>query len=365
MRAAHRKMLVLYSPIGGGHRRAAEAIGKQAARDGYAVEVADAYDHVPGIWARLHVWAFLTVTAVLPGLYGAVYDAEQGKRHSWFNRFRRFWDRFISGRLVRFVDDWAPDVVVATHYYPAVVLGRERVRGRMGAPLFVCITDFGAHDWWIEEGVDGYLVATDAVRRQLLRRGVPASRIHVTGIPIFPEFGLVKSLQPGAQGPKTVALMSGGFGVGPMERIVRSFAGKRGVRLEIVAGKNEALRAHLQAVVDEVGVDATVRGFVEDVPALLGRAHVVISKPGGLTTCEALAAGRPIVFAGTVPGQESRNLEAVLEAGAGVTVAEPEDAADRVMELLSDPATLVRYADASRRLGRPGAAQEIVLALAA
>lgn len=365
MRESPKKVLVLYSPIGGGHRRAAEAIGQQAAGAGFVVRVANAYDHVPGIWARLHVWAFLTVTAVLPVLYGAVYDAEQGRRNSWFNRFRRFWDRIIAGRLVRFVEDFEPDVVVATHYYPAVVLGRQRTRGRLHAPLFVCITDFGAHDWWIEEGVDGYLVASDSVRRQLLRRGVPASRIRVTGIPIFPEFGLVRSLQPAMRGTKTVVLMSGGFGVGPMEKIVRSFAGRRGVHLEIVAGNNEPLRAHLQAVVDEVGVDATVRGFVEDVPALLDGAHVVISKPGGLTTCEALAAGRPIVFAGTVPGQESRNLEAVLEAGAGVTVAEPEDAADRVMEILSDPATLARYAAASRKLGRPGAAREVVLALAA
>lgn len=360
-----RKMLILYSPIGGGHRRAAEAIARQAGSAGFHVTVADAYHHVPGIWARLHVWAFLTVTALLPGLYGAVYEAEQGKRTSLFNRFRRFWDRLIAGRLVRFVEESMPDVVVATHYYAAVVLGRERLRGRLRAPLWVCITDFGAHDWWVEEGVDGYLVASEGVRRQLLRRGVPASRIRVTGIPVLPEFGLVRSVQPAARGDKTAVLMSGGFGVGPMEKIVRSFAGRRGVHLEIVAGNNEPLRAHLQAVVDQTGVDATVRGFVDDVPALLDRAHLVISKPGGLTTCEALAAGRPIVFAGTVPGQESRNLEAVLEAGAGVTVAEPEDTADRVVEILSDPGTLARFAAASRRLGRPGAAREVVLALAA
>lgn len=360
-----RKVLVLYSPIGGGHRRAAEAIGEQAVAAGYEVRVENAYDFLPGFWSRLHVWVFLTVTAFLPVLYGAVYDAEQGKRGSWFNRLRRFCDRFIAGGLVRFVGDWAPDFVVATHYFPAVVLGRERVRGRLSAPLWVCITDFGAHDWWIEDGVDGYMVASDAVRRQLLRRGVKASRIHVTGIPIFPEFGLVENLEPGARGPKTAVLMSGGFGVGPMEKIVRSFAGRRGVHLEIVAGRNEPLRAHLQEVVDELHLDATVHAFVDDVPALLARSHAVISKPGGLTTCEALAAGRPIVFAGTVPGQESRNLEAVLEAGAGVTVSEPEDAADRVMEIVSDPITLARYARASRALGRPGAARQVVLAMAA
>lgn len=360
-----RKLLVLYSPIGGGHRRAAEAIGVQAARAGFEVQVTNAFDHVPGVWGRLQVWAFLTVTALLPGLYGAVYAAEQGKRSSLFNRVRRLWDRLISGRLVRFVERFAPDVVVATHYYPAVVLGRERMMGRLRAPLFVCITDFGAHDWWVEEGVDRYLVATDAVRRQLLRRGVPASRIRVTGIPIFPEFGMVASLPPAARGPKTIAIMSGGFGVGPMDRIVRSFGGLQGLRLEIVAGNNEPLRAHLQGIVDEIGIDAKVHGFVEDVPALLARAHAVISKPGGLTTCEALAAGRPIVFVGTVPGQESRNLEAVLEAGAGVTVTEPEDTGERVLEIVSDPAILARYSNASRAAGRPGAAREIVIALAA
>ena len=329
------------------------------------MRVENAFDYVPRAWALLQVWAFLAVTAFMPGLYGAVYDAEQGKRSSWFNRLRRFWDCLIAGRLVRFVGEWAPDVIVATHYYAAVVLGHERMTGRLATPVYVCITDFGAHDWWVEEGVDGYLVASDSVRRQLLRRGVPSAQIRVTGIPVFPEFGLVQSLEPMSRGLRTVTLMSGGFGVGPMDRIVRSFAGRRGVHLEVVAGHNEPLRSHLQELVDELGLDAAVHGFVRDIPALLARSHAIISKPGGLTTCEALAAGRPIVFAGAVPGQESRNLEAVLEAGAGVTVAEPEDAADRVLQIVSDPSTLARYASASRALGRPGAAREVVLALAA
>jgi len=360
-----RRLLVLHAPIGGGHRRAAEAIGAQAAQSGLEVRVVDAYDFVPGVWRRLHVWAFLAVTALLPGLYGAVYDAQQGRRSSWGNRFRRVWDRLVGASLVRYVRDFAPDVVVATHYYPAVVLGRERTRGRMDARLFVCITDFGAHDWWVEDGVDGYLVASESVRRQLERRGIPAARIFLTGIPVFPEFGRVRALRSEPRGPRTVVLMSGGFGVGPMERIVRSFAGHAGVHLEIVAGRNQELQGHLAALVGRLGLDATVHGFVDDVPALLARAHVVVSKPGGLTTCEALAAGRPLVFAGTVPGQESRNLEAVLEAGAGVTVAEAEDAAERVLEIASDPSTLGRYAAASRRLGRPDAARDVVQVLAA
>lgn len=363
--AQRRKVLVLYSPIGGGHKRAADAVGLQAARAGFEVRVVDAYDYVPGVWRRLHVWGFLAVTALLPALYGAVYDAEQGRRHSFGNRIRRLWDRIIGARLSRFVESWAPDVIVATHYYPAVVLGRERTSGRLAAKLFVVITDFGAHDWWVEEGVDGYLVASEAVKRQLLRRGVAAERIQVTGIPVFPEFGRVRSVVPALRGPRTVLVMSGGFGVGPMEKIVRSFAGIESVHLIIVAGRNEVLRAHLERTVGEVGLDAEVHGFVDDVSALIARSHAIVSKPGGLTTSEALAAGRPIVFAGTVPGQESRNVEAVLEAGAGVTVAEPEDAAHRVLEIVGDPATLARYAQASRRLGRPTAASEVVLAFAA
>jgi processive 1,2-diacylglycerol beta-glucosyltransferase len=66
------------------------------------------------------------------------------------------------------------------------------------------------------------------------------------------------------------------------------------------------------------GVRARVLGFERDMPMRLAEAHVVVGKAGGLTVTETMAAGRPMVLVGTVPGNELFNEEFVVRGGAGV-----------------------------------------------
>jgi processive 1,2-diacylglycerol beta-glucosyltransferase len=95
---------------------------------------------------------------------------------------------------------------------------------------------------------------------------------------------------------------------------------------------------------------------------LMAVSDVVLSKPGGLTTSEALAMGKPIFVLNPIPGQEAANSDFLLEHGAALKANRIEDLPYRLEKLLGSP-KLVEMAAAARALARPHAAADICRAV--
>ena len=138
----------------------------------------------------------------------------------------------------------------------------------------------------------------------------------MTGLPVRAAFERVRSLRAPAPGERLrVLVTSGGFGVGPIARVVESFAGIDGVELVVVCGRATKLVERVTRVAAEAGVRARVVGFERNMAARVGEAHVVVGKAGGLTISEAMTAGRPLAIVAAVPGNESLNEEFVVDGG--------------------------------------------------
>lgn len=109
-----------------------------------------------------------------------------------------------------------------------------------------------------------------------------------------------------------------------------------------------------------------VRDILDFTPPLFRQSYakgyldIVISKPGGLTSSEVLSKGKPLIVIDPIPGQEQRNCEYLLEAGAALRLFEVEDAPYKIESLLADTPRRMRMAQNARALGRPQAAAEIV-----
>jgi len=105
--------------------------------------------------------------------------------------------------------------------------------------------------------------------------------------------------------------------------------------------------------------DFRVLGFTKEMPELMAASTMILSKPGGMTTAEALARGLPMMILDPIGGQEERNADVLLEAGAAVKCTEVTLVAHKLRRLLDDPVRLERMREAARTLGRPNAATEI------
>jgi processive 1,2-diacylglycerol beta-glucosyltransferase len=271
--------------------------------------------------------------------------------------------RWNTRRLVSEVHAFAPHAIVSTHFLPADVLGRERRKGRLAAPLGVVITDADVHRLWVHRGVDRYFVAREEAAALLRGLGYGETQVQLTGIPIDPRFAVAEDRAAlrrkhglPADGA-VVLLLGGGFGVGPVRELARSLEGaSRPALIVVVAGRNEALRRSLVA---QSGPRVRVLGFTTEMHEWMAAADLLVTKPGGLTTAEAVARVLPMVLVNPIPGQEERNADALLEAGVAVKANTRETLAWKVDSVLGSPERLASLRAAAARAARPRAAFEI------
>ncbi|HEV2318929.1 MAG TPA: UDP-N-acetylglucosamine 2-epimerase, partial [Verrucomicrobiae bacterium] len=211
--------------------------------------------------------------------------------------------------------------------------------------------------------VDVYCVAAEETRARLVARGVAPENIVVTGIPISAKF----SSRPDAKAVRkthglrddlpVMLVLGGGFGMGPVAKILAELDAAAGqFQTVVVAGRNEKLRRELAA--RDHKHPTRVLGFSSDMHQLMAIAQLIITKPGGLTTSEALAMGKPLFILNPIPGQEAANSDFLLEHGAAAKANRVEDLPFRI-EQLTGSKKLSEMTRAARALGRPQAARAI------
>jgi processive 1,2-diacylglycerol beta-glucosyltransferase len=362
-----RRILVLSASVGAGHLRAAQAVElalRQLDPDA-TVENHDVLDYTNATFRRLYGRAYLDMVNRAPHVLGYFYDMldrEPSPQHK-SDRIRRFVERLNLGRFLRFVRRTPWDLIVNTHFLPAEMTALLRRSEKLACPQFTVTTDFETHRLWVNQPCERYFTATDEAAATLACWGVPAGDITASGIPVHPEFSRPKDrgeclARHGLAGDRPVVLqLAGGFGVGPVESLYRGvLAVEPQLEVVVVAGRNEELKTRLEQVEGPDRHRAKVLGFTTEVDELMAAADIVMSKPGGLTTSEALARGAAMAIVNPIPGQESRNSDYLLENGAAIKINNIGTLPLKLTELLRDPARLATLKQNARRLGRPDAA---------
>src|SRR5262249_37328457 len=125
------------------------------------------------------------------------------------------------------------------------------------------------------------------------------SKIMVDPLAIKKSFGI-------KPGEKVILVGTGSLGIGFNIDDLGQLAKLKNAKIIFVCGKNQKLLDQVQAL---ALANVTALGFYQPMDELYAIADVFISKPGGLSTAEALAWRLPLVVAYTLPGQEQKNLE--------------------------------------------------------
>ncbi len=362
------KLLILHASAGGGHRQAAEALSAAAQQRGLSPIVRDILDFMPPLYRRTYAKGYLALVRSAPELWGYLFAQSDRSAQTPVERnLRSAFNQLNSLSLHPFLKLTAPDAVLCTHFLPLELIGTRFARLHRRLPLFGVVTDFAAHSLWYCRHVDAYYVATEEARRQLARKGHPIERTLCTGIPVLPPFAqtvssrVARSLLGLRPDLPAILILNGGLGIGPALGILRAWtAHPPPAQLLIVTGQNPRLEKKLRTAAAPTRLPIVIRGFVDNVHDWMDASDLIVSKPGGLTMAEALAKGRPVMIMDPIPGQEQRNGEYLLEAGAAIRAFEPEEAVWKIGELLRDPVRLFTLATQARRLGRPSAAIHIL-----
>lgn len=362
-------MRVLISTVtaGGGHLQAAAALDEawRALRPEDSVRKVDLLDGVSPLFRRVYADGYMQLVGRAPELWGMVFSkTDNPALLRRLARFRRGFSRRTYRGFVHLLREYQPDVLLCTHYQPLEVLAGLKGRKDRRPPCTACvITDFEAHAFWMAEEVDLYFVAAPETKGRLLARGIADDRVIASGIPVAAKFSqpvdtaAVRRTLGIRDDLATLLVLSGGFGTGPIGEILRALDTVESTfQVLVVAGRNEEMRRELAAI--ECRHPVRVLGYASNMHELMTIADLIITKPGGLTSSEALAVGRPLCIINPIPGQEAANSDFLLERGAAVKVNRVDDLPFRVQQLLGSEklAELARHAKA---LGRSDAAAAI------
>lgn len=360
------RVLFLSANMGTGHSAAAEAT-LRALRErepDIEAQIVNSIQYASQRIGKMVEGGYLHLLKVFPALYGLLYESKE--RQSSVTGLRRLLTRVFAGPFRTLLDTWKPDIIVCTHAFPCGVISSLRDRSGVRIPSVGVVTDFVVHPGWVHKNMDAYAVANDELERQLVARGVDSARVRVTGIPIDPRFGQPLEREPlrrrfgFGDGLPVVLVMGGGLGLGPVERILKLVRRiERPLHLVVLAGQNKRLRERLD---DERGrldghpVRLKVTGYIDNVYEYMAAADLLVTKPGGLTSAEALASGLPMVIVHPLPGQEMRNSKYLLNKRVAVRAASESTLPRIIEEMLDDSETLRDMQRVSRGLATPDAA---------
>jgi processive 1,2-diacylglycerol beta-glucosyltransferase len=369
-----RRILVLSASVGAGHLRAAEAVEaalRQLDPDAH-VENIDVLELTNAAFRRFYGRAYLDLVNRAPYVLGYLYDLMDRPRspRGKSDRLRLAVEKLNLAKFVKFVRQSEADVIVNTHFLPAEIVASLKRQGTIQTPQMTATTDFETHRLWVNQPCEHYFAATEEGAAYLAHWGVPRGDVTVSGIPIHPAFSrpverAERLARQGLVGQRPVVLqLAGGFGVGPVEKLLAAIlAVETPLEVAVVAGRNEELRGRLEAVEPPPRHRLKVFGFTREMHDLMAVADVVISKPGGLTSSEALACGAALAVVNPIPGQESRNSDFLLEHGAAIKINNVATLPDKLGRLLAEPERLAAMKENARRLGRPEAAFTVARAV--
>ncbi|MGI6113241.1 MAG: MGDG synthase family glycosyltransferase [Mahellales bacterium] len=361
------KALLLSVSAGAGHMAAAQAI-KEYIDEHYPKDqamVIDTLKYINPIVDKVIIGSYIGAVKVTPLIYKKLYEyAEKGE--GILEATQKF-NELMSSHILNLVRDFQPDIITTTHPFPMEMISTLKRKKLIDIPLLSVITDFTVHSMCVQSLVDGYVIANEDIRYDLLNKGIPENKIFPLGIPVHHNFTvqvdkpLIKK-QLGLKDLPVILIMGGSLGMGQIKKIYQALAASTlDIQLIIVTGTNKKLKTQLDKLVKDAPKKVVLLGYSENIHQLMAITDIIITKPGGLTVSEAMIKHLPMILISPIPGQEEKNAQYLTNMGIAAKVSGASDCTTVVAQLLENPLRLRHMRRMARLKARPNACKDITM----
>jgi len=345
---------------------------RTASRENYPFEIEtfgiDAFNHGLPFLAPLIAKTYFTIIKNLPTVWDFLWDNQEIEQVS--RPFRELLSALTITKLQDLFHQFQPSGLVCTHALPCNILAWGKRKKIFDLPLIAIITDFAVHPYWFEEMVDLYIVPTEEIKEEMTSKeivtldrkrkySIKEKKIKVCGIPIDSHFSLRKDKRKAKEDLHldpdlpVVLVMGGTNGLG-IEKIISSGYANLEAQILVVTGMNKKIYHEIKHSFPKNG-RVHLFGYTHRIPEMMDSADLLITKPGGLTSAEALAKGLPMVIFNPLPGQEEKNSAYLVSQGVAKRVDKEEQFLNVVKYLLTHPPLLKRMSFLARKLSSPDA----------
>jgi len=365
------RVLILTAGFGEGHNAAARALAAacDAAQGPGTARVADIFALASPRLNAVTRRAYLELINRAPRVWSAAY--------AWIDRStilpRGLWMLRRETRVLeKLLAAEQPAVICSTYPVYAFMFqklacrapGRIAPAGRAAPPFFNIVTDsISINSLWWRAACDGWFLPNEDSAEVLRRAGIEAERLHVRGFPVTPFFRkhagefAPPDLAAGAA-PRVLHIINSGTR-GAAETARRLLA-ETDWEITCAVGRDGGLHRQLTRLAAGRARPAHILGWTDQIPRLLMTHHVVVSKAGGATTQESLAARCPMIVSQVVPGQEEGNYELLRRHGVGALAETPGAVVVELRRAFAERGRVWRdWRAALAPLARPDAARDI------
>lgn len=338
------KVLILTITAGEGHNATAAAIHEALSARGVESEVLDVYQKTNRLLYGIIAKGYLTASSDLKLLYSAVYSRlEKRKSDSYRTSITRTSQALILRRVYNHIREYKPDVIVYTHVFAGVLLDVIKEKKGLTARSVGITTDFTMHPFWEETlRTDRVVIPNEMLFPAARRKGLAERQICPIGIPIRAAFAAVRDKAEARRAlgldphMRTLLLMGGSMGYGDLpgtlcelDEMTEDF------QIMVVCGNNKKAKSEIDSLTLRKRI--LTFGYTSEIDLLMDAADCIVTKPGGLTTSEALAKRLPMIICNPIPGQEDRNTEFLLNSGTAMKISKTSRLADVIHQLFCTP----------------------------
>lgn len=324
--------LILSCGTGGGHNMAGNAIAGELERRGHSVTLMDPYRLVGKNTADYVGNSYIGLVQRSPRLFGWLYSLGEFYRKLPIHSPVYWANGKMADAMQRYLGEHPCDCIIMTHMYPAHML--DHLKGKMPLPKTVLVaTDYTCIPFMEESDCDYYVVPAPDLIGEFCSRGIPREKILPYGIPVRRDFAAhcekeeARARLGFKRDGRYILLSGGSIGAGQMSETVavleRFLQETANCHLLIVCGKNRRLYEKLQseyAGQEQIRVMESTARMADYMKAC----DLFITKPGGLSSTEAAAAGIPLIHISPIPGCEQRNAEYFLTHGMSLLAKAPK-----------------------------------------
>ena len=342
------RILILSCNTGGGHNSAAKAIKEVFDQKGHTCDIMDVLSFGGQKASDLVCDAYIEMVKKTPKLFGEMYKlgTKVGQFNQETDKFRSpvyYVNKIYADALEDFIKKNEYDAVVCVHIFAAEAMTNLKKHARVGIPFYFVATDYYCSPMLEETLPDKIFAAHKDSLFTFLDRGIKPELLLPTGIPVSRRFLTKKDKsQVRAElglndSDQVFLLMSGSMGFGDLIDTTRYIFehGNPDTRVVAITGHNEKLYENLQS--EFKGESRLILiGFTDQVSDYMDASDVLLTKPGGLSSTEALAKGIAIIHTAPIPGCESENVQFFTEHHLSLCAKEASDAGRIAVALMND-----------------------------
>lgn len=367
-----KKILIFYGAYGGGHLSAAKSIKNylEANYKDCEILMLDCVEYINKYLNKISTTAYKEMAKKAPWIWKKVYNNSE---HGALAKISTTSNNLMSRKLNTILQEFSPDLVISTHPFSNQMCTNLKKNKKIKCKIATVLTDMAPHSQWIinSEYIDYFFVSNREMKEALSDSGIADFKIFVTGIPLSEKFKYTFDLDSIYddfeldKNKTTVLFFAGGeFGLG---RKRTSLVFRALIRLcknyQIVAisGKNKKMYLKFKNLVDSYGVSDRVKvlEFTDKVPELMAISNFVITKPGGLTTSEALVSGDPLILINPIPGQEEENAEFLVRNNVAIWIKKEDNIARILKNIYRHPEKIEEMKKNISNLAKPNSTKNI------